>query len=109
MAASAGEIIFSALAFVRGTEKNRAMSALTTDHLIYEQVLGIEGGDSNYVLSTTGLSVGRHVSKLARLDALKQSVDNLVSAVEQAGDDPAALHKLGLLTQEEQQELEDDA
>lgn len=107
MAASAEELIYGAIASVRGAEKNRAMAALTLDHLLYEQIQRIEGGDPNFITSVESRPVSQRTPKLEQLDAIKRSIDDLVSAVEQAGDDPAALHALGLLTKKERQAIED--
>jgi hypothetical protein len=106
MSSSAEESIHAAYSYVRGVEKNRALAALTLDHLLNEHILSIEGGDPEYIMSVQGEAASLRIPKLKRIQEVQKHIDNLVAAVEDAGDDAAKLTKLGLLSKEAQEEIE---
>jgi hypothetical protein len=106
MPSSAEELIHSAYAYVRGVEKNKALAALTLDHLLNEHIIAIEGGDPDYVMSIQGEASAMRLPKLKRIELVQKSIDDLVTAVEAAGDDAAKLVALGLLTKEAREEQE---
>jgi hypothetical protein len=90
------ELLQAGYSFVRGVETNRAISALTLDHLIQQQIDAIQGGDSRTLLNASGNSIDVRMSKLSMLDAIEKGIDNVVQAVGDAGDDPTKLEALGL-------------
>lgn len=96
MNGSIQELLQNAYSFVRGAEANKAVAALTLDHLIQQQIDVIQGGDSQVLLNSAGDSTGLRASKLAMLDAIEKGIDQVVQAVAAAGDDPAKLNDLGL-------------
>jgi len=98
MASSIQDLVHTAYSFVRGQEANRSIAALTLDHLIQQQIDGIKGGDTRALLGAAGDVVGMRPSKLSILDSIEKSIDQVVQAVESAGDDPSKLDALGLLT-----------
>jgi hypothetical protein len=98
MASSVEEILHAAYSFVRAREANRAISALTLDHMIQEQIDGIQGGDSRYLLSEGVQEViGLRIPKLDALEQIGKDIEQLVAAVEEAGDDPGKLENLGFV------------
>lgn len=96
VATSIEELLQSAYSFVRGVEANKAISALTLDHIIQQQIDAIQGGDSHSMLSASGDTIGARTSKLAMLDSVQSGIDAVVQAVSSAGDDPTKLADLGL-------------
>lgn len=90
------ELLGAAYSYIRGVEANKAISALTLDHLIQQQIDAIKGGDSRALLDSTGSSVGTRASKLDVLTSIQKSIDQLVQAVSAAGNDPTKLSDLGL-------------
>jgi hypothetical protein len=98
MADSIEAMLHSAYSFVRAREANRAISPLTLDHMIQEQIDAIQGGDSRYLLSEgTQEVIGWRVPKLDALTQIEKDMDQLVAAVEAAGDDQAKLEDLGII------------
>lgn len=99
MADSALTVLHSAYAAVRGSEKSRALSTVTLDHLLQEQIDLIKGGETNVLLGASGSMIGSRLSKLDRLDNIEKQVNDVVAAVEAAGNDPAKLEAIGLSSQ----------
>ena len=109
MSSSAEERLYSAYSFIIGVERNKALAALTLDHLLNEHIIAIEGEDPEFIMSVTGQTSEYKVSKLQRLETLKDDIDSLVSAVEEAGDDYVALAKIGLdVSEEDSEDTADD-
>lgn len=91
------EIIHSAYSYIRSTEVNKAASALTLDHLIQEQIKALKKGETATVTDDTGEAGGGNLSRWDRLDALERSIDQVVQALTDAGDDQDKLSALGVL------------
>lgn len=96
MASGIEEIIHSAYAFVRGAETNKAISSLTLDHLLQQQIDAIRGKGARLLLDAAGVKSGTRPGKLETLDKIQADIDNVVSKIQEAGDDPAKLQALGL-------------
>lgn len=89
-------ILHSAYSAVRASESNKALTPITLDHLLQEHIDSIKGGSLRLLLSSAGTPLNQaRVSKLDALDVIKKAVDDVVAAVEAAGDDPQKLAKLG--------------
>lgn len=89
-------VLHSAYSFVRSVESNKAISALTLDHMIQAQINRLKKGTTTDILDAAGESLGDRPSRWDQLDALEQEVQSVVNAIEQAGSDPAKLSALGL-------------
>lgn len=99
MAGNIEEMLHSAYAAIRGMEQNRSMAPITLDHLLKEHIDAIRGGTNrSIVLASTGTrdKKSMKVPKLAALDAIQRSIDQVVNAVSAAGSDKAKLRDLGL-------------
>lgn len=99
MAGTVEDMLHSAYAAIRGMEMNRSMAPVTLDHLLKEHIESIKGGQSRLIVLASNGTRDKQttkVSKLARLDAIKRTVDQVVSAVSNAGSDKAKLRSLGL-------------
>lgn len=100
MANSVEYILHSVYSSVRGAEQNRSSVPLTLDHLLQERIDAIRGGKSREVLLVSGArdSSTKKPTKLDQLTAMKTAIDQVVSALNKAGSDPAKLRDLGLDT-----------
>jgi hypothetical protein len=96
MASGIEEIIHSAYSFIRGTETNKAVASLTLDHLIQQQIDVIRGKGARLLLDAAGAKSGTKPGKLEMLDKIEADINNAVSKIQEAGDDPAKLKALGL-------------
>jgi hypothetical protein len=95
---SARSILHAAYTFVRSVESNKAASALTLDHLLQEHITSIKQGEVREILDGKGESIkdAKRASKIDELTELEKQVTDLVSAIGNAGDDPAKLSAVGL-------------
>jgi hypothetical protein len=99
MASDIRASLHSVYALIRGVESNKSIAAITLDHLIEEQIQSIEGGSSRYLLNAAGdITNDLRPSKLDELTRIQESIDQLVAAIEKAGDDPEILATLGLVS-----------
>lgn len=89
-------ILHSAYSFIRGVESNKAAGALTLDHLLQEQIQRLKQAETRVIVDAAGQETGSRPSLWDRLDALEKDVDNVVDAIEQAGDDEDRLSVLGV-------------
>jgi hypothetical protein len=90
------KILHSAYSFIRGVESNKAASSITLDHLLQEQIDRLQKDSSRDITDSQGQKVDARPSMWDRLDALEKDVDNVVDAVDAAGDDEDRLNDLGL-------------
>lgn len=81
---------------VRSIESNKALAALTLDHLIQNYIDSIKQGVTTTILDGQGQSVGSRVSRYDQLSDLLTNMQNAVQAIKNAGDDPGKLGALGL-------------
>lgn len=89
-------VLHSAYSLIRSVELNKATSSLTFDHLIQEQITRLKKGESTAILDSNGESLGNRVSYIDSLDALEKELEDVVSAVKDAGNDSTKLAALGL-------------
>lgn len=89
-------VLQSAYALIRSNEVNKAFSSITLDHLIQEQITTLKKGETTPMLDSRGESVGNRVSYWDSLDALETDLENVVKAIEDAGDDQQKLADLGI-------------
>lgn len=61
------EMLHAAYAAVRGAAMNRAVSSITLDHLLQEQIDSIRGSK-------------KRVSKLAVLDTIEKNINNVINS-----------------------------
>lgn len=97
MASSIEELVQSAYSFIRSQESNKSIAALTLDHLLQRHIDTIQGGSTRVLLDATGRVAGVRISRLDQLQAIEDGINQVVKALEQAGDDPAKLDALGML------------
>lgn len=90
------KVLHSAYAFIRGAETNKATSSLTIDHLIEEQIQRLKQGETRAILDSTGQDTGSRPSRWDVIDALVKNVDQVVDAIENAGDDQDRASSVGL-------------
>lgn len=90
------QAIHAAYAYVHSAETNKGLSGLTLDHLLNEHILSLKGSATRQVVDISGNQIGKTASRLDRLQAMKDALDSVVSAIEQAGSDPEKLEALGL-------------
>lgn len=90
------EVLHSAYTFVRSVEVNRAVSSITLDHLIQEQISSYKQGSERSLLDGKGTDVGKRISKLDALSNLQTDINNAVKAVRDAGTDAGRLEALGI-------------
>lgn len=88
--------LHSAYTLVRSVESNRSIAAITLDHLIQESIDSIKKGEKRDIIDAKGESVGNRISKIDALEQLEESLNKVVEAVEQAGDDEEKLSALGI-------------
>jgi hypothetical protein len=90
------QIVHSAYTFIRSIEANKAASGITLDHLIFERIQSIKKDENRFILDSKGEAIGTRPSRLDQLDELEESLNSVISAVQNAGNDPAKLEDLGL-------------
>jgi hypothetical protein len=77
------ELLHSAYSYVRGVETNKAIAAMTLDHLLQESIDAIKGGESRTLLGADGKPAtpsSKRPSRLAVLDSIEKGIDALVKA-----------------------------
>jgi hypothetical protein len=89
-------VLADAFTFVRSVESNKALAALTLDHLIQDYIDSIKQGSTTAIIDGQGNSVGSRISRFDQLSNLLTDMQNAVQSIQQAGDDPAKLQALGL-------------
>lgn len=89
-------ILHSAYSYVRSVESNKAVAAITLDHLIQEQITSLKQGETQAISSPKGEDLGTRPSRWDQLDNLKTQINSVVEAIREAGDDPVKLKKLGI-------------
>lgn len=100
--------LHSAYALVRSTEANKATAALTLDHIIQEQIDRLKRGSTRDILDPKGESLGKVASRWDQLDALEKSLDQVVKAMQDAGDDPEKLKALGIFEADQASRTDDE-
>ena len=90
------ETLHSAYSFIRGVEANKAVGALTLDHLIQAQIDMLQAGSARPIQDSTGQGSDVRISKWDRLDALDTSMKQVISDIQDAGDNEDSLAALGL-------------
>jgi hypothetical protein len=100
MSGNLRQILHSAYTYVRSQEANKATAAITLDHLIQERIKSLKTKEVIQILNAKGQSVGNRTSRYDQLTDLQKSIDDVVSAIQAAGNDPVKLEQLGLLPEE---------
>jgi len=99
------KVLHSAYTLVRSVEANRALSTVTLDHLIQEQITLLDKDATRPLLDGKGGVLsdtkGQPLKRLSRRDQLtqlKDSVDSAVAQIKEASGDEAKMNALGLFT-----------
>jgi len=90
------QILHSGYTLVRSIESNKAVSALTLDHIIQGHITALKQSEVRQILDGKGQSVGNRISRWDQLDELEKLFTQAVDALNNAGDDPSALSQLGI-------------
>lgn len=90
------QTLHSAFTFVRSIETNRAVSSITLDHLIQEQISSLKKGEETELVDGKGNTVQKKYSRWDQLDILEKDLESVIKSVRDAGDDPEKLADLGL-------------
>lgn len=90
------QTLYEAYAFVRSMESNTAIAGLTLDHLINQQIQNLDQNSTTPILDSKGQSLGDWISRYDQLTKLNDDIQNVVSQVQAAGNDPAKLAALGI-------------
>ena len=80
----------------RANEANKAIGALTLDHLIEEQIQRLKQGEKRTILDAAGQDTGSRPSRWDQIDAMVKEMDQAIDAIEKAGDDEDRLASIGI-------------
>ena len=89
-------VLHSAYTFIRSVEVNKATAALTLDHMIQDQINRLQSQTNRAILGSKGENLGDRISYIDTLDALQKQMQDIVTAIQNAGNDPDKLTQLGL-------------
>lgn len=95
-------ILHSAYTFVRSSETNNSISALTLDHLLKEHIQAL-GSDpekrkteKRVMSDATGAGFDSRASRWDQIDDMEKQFNGVIKAIKEAGDDIAKLKALGI-------------
>jgi len=88
--------LHSAFSFVRSVESNKALSSVTLDHLIREQIAFLKKDSSRDIVDGQGESIGGRPSRWDRIDWLERVLTLAIQTIEDAGNDSEKLKSVGI-------------
>jgi hypothetical protein len=89
-------VLQSAYTFVRSVEVNKAVAVITLDGLLKDHIDALKQGSTRQIVDASGKTVGSRLSRWDQLDELATQFNSVISAIQKAGTDPAALNSLGV-------------
>lgn len=92
------QILHSGYTFIRSIETNKAISALTLDHLIQGHIdsLKQDSTRASLLVSDDGKSLGDRISRWDQIDEIEKLFTKAVEALKAAGDNTEKLSQLGI-------------
>ena len=92
------QILHSGYSFVRSIETNKAVSALTMDHIIQGHIdsLKKDSKRSSQLVDDGGKSLGDRISRWDQIDEIEKLFTKAVESLKAAGDNKTKLEALGL-------------
>ena len=92
------QVLHAGYTFVRSLETNKAISALTLDHLIQDHIDSLKQGVTvaSAILDDSGKSVGDRISRWDRVDEVEKLLTQAVKALKDAGTSSVKLAALGI-------------
>lgn len=89
-------LLFSGYAFVRSIEENKAMTAVTFDHIIQDYITSIKQGEIRDIIDSQGRTTNQRTSRYDQLSDLLTGFNNAIQAIQTAGDDAEKLRSIGI-------------
>jgi hypothetical protein len=89
-------VLADAMTYILSEEENVSVSAITLDSLLQDYLNSIQSGQTTSVVDAEGNTLYNRPSRYDQLTALQNSINNAVTAIQNAGNDPAKLAALGL-------------
>lgn len=98
------QILGSGYALVRSIETNKAISALTMDHLIQAHIDSLKQNvtRASQILDDSGKSLGDRVSRWDQIDEIEKLFTKAVQALQDAGSNSEKLASLGIVESTEE-------
>ena len=92
------QILHSGYTLIRSIESNKAVSALTMDHLIQGHIdsLKQDSTRSSQLVDDSGKSLGNRISRWDQIDEIEKLFSQAVQAMKDAGDNAEKLAELGI-------------
>lgn len=92
------QILHSGYSFVRSIESNKAISALTMDHLIQGHIdsLKQDSSRSSQLVDDSGKSLGNRISRWDQVDEIEKLFTKAVQTLKDAGSSSEKLANLGI-------------
>jgi len=102
------QILGSGYALVRSIETNKAISALTMDHLIQAHIDSLKQSTTraSQIVDDSGKSLGDRISRWDQIDEIEKLFTKAVQALKDAGNSSEKLANLGIVeaTEEKQKD-----
>lgn len=94
------QILHDTYSFIRSQEANQATASITLDHLIENAINSLKSGSTIQITDSNGNNTGVKASRYDQLTDLASSLNLLVQALQNAGNDSQKLAALGLLPED---------
>lgn len=98
------KILHSGYTLIRSIETNKAISAITLDHLIQGHIDSLKKDETraSALVDDSGKSLGNRVSRWDQIDEIEKLFTKAVDALKAAGDNEDKLAKLGIVASSEE-------
>jgi hypothetical protein len=90
------QVLADAMTYILSQEENNSIAAITMDSLLNDYLNSIMSSGTTSVVDPEGNTLYNRPSTYDQLTALQNSINTAVTAIQNAGTDPAKLAALGL-------------